>query len=95
MNNYESMIIINPALSEEEAIKENNDFLNFVKENAGEITNTDKWGKRKLAFEIDKRKEGYYFINFFSISPEKIVKIDRYYKLNANIFRSNMLVKEK
>jgi len=94
MNNYESMIIIDPAISKEAAEGVNNELISFIKENKAEIIETVVWGKRKLAFEIDKKKEGYYFINYFTFSPEDVTKLDRFYKLHDKIFRHNILVKQ-
>ncbi|MEA1973495.1 MAG: 30S ribosomal protein S6, partial [Candidatus Cloacimonadota bacterium] len=93
-NNYESMIIIDPELSQEVAEKVNEKLISFLKENQAEIIETKFWKKRKLAFEIDKKKEGYYFINNFKFLPENVKKLDRYYKLSDKIFRHNILVKE-
>lgn len=94
MNNYESMIIIDPTISKEAAEKVNKELLSFLKDNEAEIIDTDIWGKRKLAFEINNFKEGYYFINYFKFDPKKVTQLDRYYKLSQKIFRHNILVKE-
>ena len=94
MNNYESMIIIDPELSIEAAEKVNDKLISYLKEDEAEIIETTFWKKRKLAFEIDKKKEGYYFINYFKLAPEKVKKLDRYYKLSDKIFRHNILVLE-
>ena len=91
MNEFESMIIIDPALTPEEAENENKKFCDFIKENEGEIINTDIWGKKVLAFEIDNKKEGYFFINYFKINGSQTTKTNRYYKLNEKIFRYNLL----
>ena len=88
------MIVIDPALTEEDAVAENSKLLDLIKENEGEIINSDKWGKKKLAFEIEKKNEGFYFVNYFMLDPQKIAIIDRYYKLSDKIFRFNMIVKE-
>jgi len=91
MNDFESMIIIDPALTPEEAEKENNKLCDFIKEQEGEIVKVDAWGKRKLAYEIDKKKEGYYFVNYFKMQRSKTSKLSRYYKLSEKIFRYNFL----
>ncbi len=93
MNNYESMIVVDPKNGEDEAVKINEKLLNFIKENEGTISSTDKWGLRKLAFEIDKKKEGYYFVNQFMMDPQNIKSVDRYYKLSDEIFRYNVICK--
>lgn len=88
---YESMIIVEPMISEDDAVKIVAELHNFIKENGGEILKSDKLGKRKLAFEIMKKKEGYYFVNYFTFDNLNIHEIDRFYKLNENIFRYNLL----
>ncbi len=91
MNNYESMIVVDPALGEDEANKINEKFLEFIAENEGVVSNSDNWGIRKLAFEIDKKKEGFYYVNNFKLSADKTKLVDRYYKLSDPIFRYNLV----
>lgn len=90
---YESMIVIAPTLGDEGAKKENEKVLNFLKENGGEIISTDEWGKRKLAYLVKEHSEGYYFINYFNFDADKILELERIYRLNEDIIRSNILVK--
>lgn len=88
---YESMIIIDPKLPQEEAKAENEKFVEFMKSANGELIETNFMGRRRLAFEIENKTEGYYFVNYFNFENQKINVIDRYYKLNENIFRHNIL----
>lgn len=94
LTNYESMVIIQPLVNDEEAGKENEKFLTFIKEKGGEIIKTDVWGRRKLAYEIKKQKEGYYFVNYYKVDAAAIKEIDRYIKLDEKILRANILHKE-
>lgn len=91
MKDYESMIIIDPSLSEAEAEEENKKFCSFIKGKDGEVLKTDTWGKRKLAYEVEDKKDGYYFVNFFKLEPSKSKEVFRYFKLNETIFRYNLL----
>ncbi len=91
MTKYESMIVINPDLSEEELNTENEKILNLIQSRAGEVIKTDNWGKRMLAYEIKKKREGYYLINYFLIGTEGIAQLENHYKLNENILRYNLL----
>ena len=95
LKNYESMIVISPEFSIDDAKKENEKSTSFITENKGSIDNTDEWGKKKLAYEIKKFKEGYYFVNYFQFDPEMISELERIYRINENIIRYNILVKEK
>ena len=91
---YESMIVIVPTISEEDAKKENEKVLSVIQKAKGEIVNTDEWGKKKLAYEIQKHKEGFYFVNYFKMDADLITELDRTYRLNENIIRFNILIKD-
>ncbi len=93
MSSYESMVVIAASLQESDAAQENLKIVNYIKDNGGEVTATDEWGKRTLAYEILKQKEGYYFINYFKMSADKILELDRLYRLNENIIRHNIIKK--
>lgn len=91
MNNYESMIVLYPELSEEDVTKELEKILDLIKGLGGEILKTDSWGKRTLCYEISKKKEGYYFINYFRLDAKKIPELENQYKLNEKLLRYNLL----
>lgn len=93
LNKYESMVIITPTLSEDKAKKENELIQGFIKENGGEIISTDEWGKKLLAYQIKKFKEGYYFVNYFTLDSDKVTELDNFYKLHEYVIRNNILVK--
>ena len=90
--NYESMVIINPKMGDESTVKkENEKILTIIKENNGKIVRTDEWGKRDLAYEINKLKEGYYFINYFEADAQAIRKLENLYRINENFIRYNII----
>lgn len=91
--NYESMIVISPTISLDAAKAINTEVIELVKKQGGEIVKTDEWGKKTLAYEIKKNRDGYYFINYFTLDPEEISEIDRFYRINENIIRHNLLTK--
>ena len=93
LNKYESMVVITPTLSEENAKKENELIQNFIKEKGGEIIKTDEWGKKRLAYQIRNFKEGYYFINYFTLDQTKVIELDQFYKLHEYVIRYNILAK--
>ncbi|MEG0013206.1 MAG: 30S ribosomal protein S6 [Cellulosilyticaceae bacterium] len=65
MTNYELSVVLIPSLSEEEKVTTLEKVKELITRFGGEIANVDDWGKRKLAYEIDKQREGfYYFIQF-------------------------------
>ena len=88
---YESMIILAPNLTNEEIEKENQKILNLITELGGEIVKTDVWGKKQLAYEINKFREGYYIINYFNLNTLKTNEIDKFYRINERIIRYNVI----
>ncbi|MCF7911762.1 MAG: 30S ribosomal protein S6 [Candidatus Cloacimonetes bacterium] len=93
MNSYESMIVISANLQDSDVEQVNLNITEFIKSIGGEMTETDAWGKKTLAYEIMKQKEGYYFINYFKLAADKILELDRQYRLNESIIRYNIIKK--
>jgi len=88
---YESMIILAPNLNNEEIEKENKKILSLIAENRGELIKTDVWGKKSLAYEVAKFREGYILINYFKMNTQNVSAIDRHYRLNETIIRHNII----
>jgi small subunit ribosomal protein S6 len=88
---YESMVIISPKLNEETAKKENEKILSLITNHGGVILKTDEWGKKKLSYEIQKSKEGYYFVNYFQMDSSNVKKLEQFYRIEENIIRFNVL----
>ena len=75
-NQYETVFILTPVLSEDQ-IKETVDkFRQFIKDNGGEIIWEESWGIRKLAYPIRHKTTGYYHLFEFKASPEFIEKFE-------------------
>lgn len=91
MNSYESMLVLKPELTEEECLKLNNAIKEHIVSLDGEIVETVVWGKRQLAYEIDKKKEGFYILNYMTLGAEQMKPLEQYFKLNENIIRYNLL----
>lgn len=68
MTNYELSVVLIPTLSEEEKVATLEKVKELITRFGGEITNVDDWGKRKLAYEIDKQREGFYY--FIQLNAE-------------------------
>lgn len=96
MRDYEMMYIINPTVADQEETLEEaiNKVHTLITDNGGEIVNVDRWGKRKLAYEINDISEGYYVVTKFKIAPSTQTEINRVLKLNENIVRY-MIVNEE
>jgi small subunit ribosomal protein S6 len=95
VKDYESMIILKPQLTQDEAVKTNENALALITDNGGELIKTDVWGKRQLAYPINKQTEGYYFINYFKVDAEQIKAIQRLYNINEDILRFIIIDRSK
>ena len=93
MNKYESVVIVNPNLEEESVknlIKKFSDLINTD----GNVTSVEEMGKRKLAYEIKKQKEGFYFVIKFEAKPELIAELERNYRITDEVMKF-IVVKEE
>jgi small subunit ribosomal protein S6 len=94
MRKYEIMYIIRPNIDDEakKAVVER--FNNILTENGAEITNVKEWGKRRLAYEIKKYRDGIYMIVNVVAEPKAVQEFDRLAKINDDIIR-HIVVKEE
>lgn len=94
MADYELVVIIDPALSDEQIQEEVETLKSLVSEYGGELKKVDSWGKRKLAYQINKKREGFYVLLRFAIeeSSRLIDEINRRLKMAEKIIR-HMVVK--
>lgn len=86
MRKYEVMYIIRPDV-EQETVQAIVDKFNGIIGNGGEVTKTDVMGKRRLAYEINKFRDGYYVLVNFNASPEVVAELDRVMKITDEIIR--------
>ncbi len=87
IKDYESMIILKPQYTQDEAVKQNDSVVAVITDNGGELIKTDTWGKRQLAYPIEKQTEGYYFINYFRADSESLKAIQRLYNISESVLR--------
>jgi len=93
MNKYESVVIVNPNLEEESIknlVKKFSDLINTD----GKVTSVEEMGKRKLAYEIKKQKEGFYVVLKFEAKPELISELERVYRITDEVIKF-MVIKEE
>ena len=86
MNKYESVIIINPSL-EDEAIKNTVKSFEDLINKEGKVLETNEVGRKKLAYEIKKNKEGYYVVYTFEAKPESIKELERIYRITDEVIK--------
>src|SRR5262244_516381 len=77
MRNYEIMFIVNPNASEEEIDKINGQIENIITSGGGSIEKIEKMGKRRLAYEVDKHREGFYVLFVISANGDIIKECER------------------
>ena len=94
MKKYESLYVIVPELNEEETKSVIDKFNGIITANGGEIVKVDEWGKRRLAYPIDYKNEGYYVLVNFQSEPEFPKELDRLYNINDAILRSIIIRKD-
>ena len=86
MNKYESIIIINPNV-EEEKIKALIERFTTLINSDGKVEKVDELGKKKLAYEIGKNKEGNYVVFDFEANPSLIAELERNYRITDEIIK--------
>ena len=87
MNHYELMYIMVPTLDGEALETVMTKVTTLIESVNGTITEVKKWGKRRLAYEINDIKEGFYVVVTFDADPSSITEIDRVLKLTEEILR--------
>ncbi|NMF25790.1 30S ribosomal protein S6 [Olsenella umbonata] len=92
MKAYELLYFVDPAATEEARAGASKRIDVAVTENGGKIDNVEDWGKRKLAFEIDKLTEGDYTLVDFHADPAQIAELDRVLRINDAVKR-HMIVR--
>ena len=88
MRPYEVLFIVRPDLDEEQTEALINKFTDLIEKEGGEIVKVDKWGKRKFAYEIDKKwKDGFYTLVNFNSEPAVASELERVMKISDEIIR--------
>jgi small subunit ribosomal protein S6 len=91
MRHYELMVILDPELEERTVAPSLDKFLNVVRKGGGNVDNVDIWGRRRLAYEIDKKTEGIYAVVDMSATPEVAKELDRQLNLNESVLRTKLM----
>lgn len=94
MNKYECIFIIDPDLDEENTKALVEKFKNLL-ETSAQLENVDEWGKRKLAYEIAGKTEGYYVLADFSANSDFPRELERIFKITDGILKYMIIKKNK
>ncbi|HCU97370.1 MAG TPA: 30S ribosomal protein S6 [Actinobacteria bacterium] len=95
MRHYEMMIILDPGLEESTVQPSLDQFLTVVKDGGGSVDKVDVWGRRRLAYEIDKKSEGIYAVIDMLAEPDTVRELDRQLSLNEAVLRTKVLRPEQ
>jgi small subunit ribosomal protein S6 len=91
MRRYEMMIILDPSLEEQTVHPSLDQFLTVVKSGGGSVDKVDVWGRRRLAYEIDKKTDGIYAVIDMLAEPDTVRELDRQLGLNEAVLRTKIL----
>lgn len=86
-HHYESVVIINAALEDDQIEATISNIQSHITSHGGEVLDLDKWGRKRLAYPIQKAKSGYYLVTRFEAPTELISTLERSYRLDENIIR--------
>ena len=87
MNNYESVFIATPVLSDQQLEELFGKFRGVITENGGQIVNEEAWGVRKLAYPIQKKTTGYYFLLEFTGEGSLVDILETQYRRDERAIR--------
>ncbi len=94
MRDYEMLYILDPELGDEDlpaALDKVNNLVTRLGGEMGEINQTAPWGKRRLAYPINKTQDGFYVLANFRMDPDKTGELERDLRISENVFR-HMLI---
>ena len=84
---YEILVIVDPRPTDEEAAALLEQLGEQLKTLGGEVTKVDNWGKRRLAYDIRRQREGTYAVFEVSAEPSTVKEFERQLRLNENVLR--------
>jgi len=88
------MIILDPSLDERTVAPSLENYLNVIRTSGGTVEKVDVWGKRRLAYEINKHSEGIYALLDVNSEPDAVKEMDRQLSLTESVLRTKVLRRE-
>ena len=92
---YELMVILDPEIDERTVAPSLDKFLNVIRNDGGTVDKVDIWGRRRLAYEINKKTEGIYAVVNLTATSDATVELDRQLKLSEAVMRTKVLRAEE
>ena len=91
MRHYEIMIILDAIVEERNVQPSLDPFLKVVTAGGGKVDKVDIWGKRRLAYQIEKKPEGIYAVVDVTAEPATVLELDRQLNLNEGVLRTKVM----
>ncbi len=91
MRKYEIMVIIDPDVDDRQVTPILEKHLAVITNAGGTVDNMDLWGRRRMAYEINKKPEGIYVVLNVTTTPDDVKELDRQFKINEQIMRTKVL----
>jgi len=91
LRQYELMIILDPEIEERTVAPSLDKYLTVIKTDGGTVDKVDIWGRRRLAYDIQKKSEGIYAVIDFRATPATAKELDRQLGLNEVVLRTKVL----
>ncbi|HZG99066.1 MAG TPA: 30S ribosomal protein S6 [Nocardioidaceae bacterium] len=91
MRRYEVMVILDPDLEERTVAPSLDTYLNVVRQAGGTVESVDVWGRRRMAYEINKKPEGIYAVVQLEAEPDTVRELDRQLTLNESVMRTKVI----
>jgi small subunit ribosomal protein S6 len=91
MRPYEVMVIFDPETDERSVQPTLEQYLTVITKGGGTVENLDIWGRRRLAYEVQKKSEGIYAVITLSAEPDDVKEMDRQFRINESIMRTKVI----
>lgn len=91
MRKYEIMVIVHPDVDDRQVSPLVDKHLEVITKSGGSIDNVETWGRRRLAYDIQKKSEGIYVVVNVTAEPAAVKELDRQFTLNEQIMRTKVI----
>ncbi len=91
MRKYEIMVIMDPDTDERTVQPTLEQFLTVITKGGGSVDSLDIWGRRRLAYEIQKKPEGIYAVINLTANPADVKELDRQFSINESVMRTKVM----
>jgi small subunit ribosomal protein S6 len=85
------MVILDPSLEERTVEPSLDKYLNVIRKDGGSVESVDVWGRRRMAYEIQKNQEGIYAVITLNAQPDSVKELDRQLTLNESVLRTKVI----